>query len=239
MEPETVPSFDKAIRINKLLSELLTSSTCPDSSILAVMTCLNVRFIYEAAEGYIILQQMGKDAAARQMIRPIVETVLWMAATEDQPDLLFRWIFTNEEEERKLLLANISEASAQQFIHHQFDQRADDIRSKFEKEFPHSTLDCSKISLLCALQIAGKRTRQNREKPYHELYRTYCQYTHATLNAKADYWDSMHPIDDAYVVFWGQSLALLSLKNHASIQTADDDVDAWIEDLQKSSCYKL
>jgi hypothetical protein len=239
MEQESITSFDKAVRLNQLLADLLTSNTYPDSSVLALMTCLNARFVHEAAEGYIILRKAGRDAAARQMLRPIVETVLWMAATEDQPDLLYRWVCTNYREEKKTILENVADKNTRSLIEKKFTQQSDDTRSFFEREHPGSTLSDEKLGLLSALKIAGERTGQNRERLYHEFYRPYCQYSHATLNAKAGDWNSMHRIEDDFIPFWGQSLALLSLKIHTGIQTAEDDVDAWIEDLQTSSRYKL
>jgi hypothetical protein len=237
-EPRT-NSFEKALKLHRLMQEILASNSCPNESILAVTTCLNARFIFEAIDGYLDLLEGGKNVAAKLLLRPVIETVLWMAATEDQPDLLYRWICSQEREERKVFLQVVKDPQMRSVIEKQYKQRADDWRVRFESEYPSSTQDNSDLKLLGALDSAGRRKGQKRDGLYHEFYRTYCQHSHGTFMFKAGEWDNIHPIDDDYVAFWSLALALLSLKNHANVKIEDAELDGWITELQKTSRYKF
>jgi hypothetical protein len=221
------------------MQAVLGSNSCPKGSILAGTTYLNARFIFEVIDGYLELLESGKNTAAKLLLRPAIETVLWMAATEDHPDLLYRWVCFQEREERKVFLQVAKDPQVKTVIEQQYKQRADNWQAGFESEYPSATSDNSDLNLLGALTEAGKRNSHKLDGLYHEFYRTYCQHSHGTFMFKAGEWDNIHPIDDDYVAFWSLTLALLSLKNHAKVKIEDADLDEWIVDLQNTSRYKV
>lgn len=236
MSESTLDSLSKAINVHAILKKLLSSNEPPNESLLARATYLNAQFIWESADGYIVLRENNKITASRLLLRPMIETILWMAATEDHPDLFYRWIYSQLREERKVLFANISTPENQNQISQRYEQTIRDIRSLFEIEHPNAIFGNHEIGLLSALQEAGKKSGKNLERHYHEAYRTYCQYSHATFNSKAGNWEVLHPLDDDYYVFWAQTLALISISNHTKISVPD--ISFWIEDIKRNAPYR-
>ncbi len=221
---------------NQYLAGLLTSSLPQECSVLAEATFWNAKFISETTGGFIALQKTGLMEASKLLIRPMIETVLWMAATEKEPEVLYRWVFKQVSDEKKALKRLVG-AIHEKALADSYDNELRSIRGRMQSEHPCLTfLDCD-IDLKSALRQTPNPERKGLEMAYDESYPTYCQYTHGTFRVKAGQWDLMHPLNDNYYVGLSIACAVISLKNHAAIWSTNGQ--EWLGKLQDIPRYRI
>lgn len=131
------------------------------------------REMNHAVDGYISLRESGRIGSSKLLVRPAIEIMLRARAVSLQPSLIYRILFKERIDRAKWM----GPIATKQGIEYDDAAAWDEFKRHCEAMFPGETLIDAKLSLR---DIAGKIGLGDF---YDSTYRTYCQFTHATLEA--------------------------------------------------------
>ena len=159
-------------------------------------------------DGYLWMREPGRVDASKLMIRPLVETVLFVVAVTRERGFLFLKAFTEWQEESRLY-AHDPRLKAK----HQQDL-PDLIREWTKKDasypFRRKTVSCRDAAVSANLLPV-----------YESAYRIYCKFTHGAMRAIHGSLDDMTDPIDTQIVIWGALVMLDQLKNHTQADVPD------------------
>ncbi len=131
--------------------------------------------INRAVEGYVYLRQSGRVDASKHLIRTAIEAVVRLQAIRKKPELLFRFAFTEFNDDKKWVRSTAGGdiPAALSAI----DKQWADFKHAYHAKYPEHLLVEEELSLRGAAECAGI------ERYYDSHYRLYCRFTHAAFRA--------------------------------------------------------
>jgi hypothetical protein len=165
-------------------------------------------FVDKAADGYLWLRESGRVPASKLLVRPALEATLSAMAVLKEPGFLFRKLYTELEEEKKMLRNNPAAiADADRVLH--------DMETAAKIARPGSPLERKKVDMAYTAKVAGQSVT------YESTYRTYCKFTHGTMQAVQGHLDEATDSLDTDVVVWCVLMLLNQLRQHTSAGVPD------------------
>lgn len=148
------------------------------------------RQMNHAVDGYILLRGSGRIGSSKLLVRPAIEIMMRARAVSLQRSLIYRILFKERIDRAKWIGPMASKHGIE------YDEAAgwEDFRRHCETMFPGETLIDDKLSLR---DIAGKI---GLGEFYDSTYRTYCQFTHASLEAISGDLDEVTDPEDNRIV---------------------------------------
>ena len=132
-------------------------------------------FINRAVEGYIYLRESGRFDASKLLVRPALEAFIRVQAIRKTPELMFRIVFTEFQEDKKCVrLSNRPDIINKLQI---IERRWQKFRQAYQSQYPKHSLTEEKLDLWSAAKSVGL------DGYYNSHYRFYCHFTHATFRA--------------------------------------------------------
>jgi len=161
--------------------------------------------VNRAAEGYLWLRKSGRVAASKLLVRPALEPTFWAIAVIKKPGFLFRKLYTELEEDRKMFPNNASVLAARK-------QTLEAMKRAAMKVRPNHPVECKTVRVRDAADAAGF------SKVYDGAYRTYCKFTHGAIQAVQGHLDGATDETDTAVVVWCVLKTLDHLRGHTPAQ---------------------
>ena len=165
-------------------------------------------FVGKAADGYLCLRESGRVPASKLLVRPALEATLSAMAVLKQPGFLFRKLYTELEEEKKMLRkspAGIADA----------DRVLYDMEAAAKTARPGSPVERKKVDMAYTAKMAGQSVA------YESTYRTYCKFAHGTMQAVQGHLDEATDTVDTDVVVWCVLTLLDLLRQHTVADVPD------------------
>lgn len=180
-----------------------------------VYTCDYVR---NALDGYCELRQASKNSAARLLLRPVIEKVLYLQAVENVPASLHSILFTDYWKETSLVNAALRSGAQDNapgglltLLRKRWDQFDREYKAKYPQRseewhkfseeykarFPADEMKPSNLKIVEVARIA------NLEEYYDSYFRVYCQHSHGSLRAMLGQWDDLKHEDNVTASFAG------------------------------------
>ncbi len=131
--------------------------------------------INRAVEGYIYLRQSGRVDASKHLIRTAIEAVVRLQAIQKKPELLFRFAFTEFNEDKRWVRSTAGGDIPA--VLSAIDKQWADFKQAYHAKYPEHLLVEEELSLRGAAECAGI------ERYYDSHYRLYCRFTHAAFRA--------------------------------------------------------
>jgi len=142
-----------------------------------------------AARGYILLRRAGEVSAAQQLLRPMMETWVRIAAIREEPVTLYRIamgeMVSDETWLKVLNPAGFIDDGAAQIM---ADQR-DKFHEMYVKEFPIQDLTGVPRK---DIPIEGLLSAANLGPLYNPYYRLLCRHTHGNLSSMAGFYSDIN-----------------------------------------------
>jgi hypothetical protein len=164
--------------------------------------------VNRAAEGYLWLRKAGRVAASKLLVRPALEAIFWAIAVITKPGFLFRKLYTELEEDRKMFPNNASVLVARK-------QTLEAMKRAAMKVRPSYPLECKTVRVRDAADAAGL------SKVYDGAYRTYCKFTHGAIQAVQGHLDGATDETDTAVVVWCVLTMLDYMRKHTPAQVPE------------------
>ena len=161
--------------------------------------------INQAARGFIVLRQSQEIEASKLFIRPILEALLSASAVMRKPGFLFRKLYSELMEEKKLPRPKPATVSEVAKVLSDYKQ----LFMSFDRNYPFQE---KTVSIRDAAEAAQMLPL------YDVVYRTYCNFTHgAMLAATGQLNQSPNDLDTQFAVHF--VLATLEhLQKHTAAQ---------------------
>lgn len=164
--------------------------------------------VNRAAEGYLWLRKSGRVPASKLLVRPALEPTFWALAVVKKPGFLFRKLYTELEEDRKMFPNNASVLAARK-------QTLEAMKLAAMKVRPTHPVECKTVKVRDAADAAGL------SKVYDGAYRTYCKFTHGAIQAVQGHLDGATDETDTAVVVWCVLTMLDHMRKHTSAQVPE------------------
>jgi len=166
--------------------------------------------INQTARGFIVLRETRNIEASKLLIRPIMEALLSATAVMQVRGFLFRKLYTELMEEKKLPRPKPATKA-------EVDIVLADYKNLFKGFDPNYPFEENKVSVKDAAEAAQMLPL------YEVVYRTYCNFTHgAMLAATGQLNQATNDLDTHFVVSF--MLAILDqLKGHTPAKIPDLD----------------
>jgi hypothetical protein len=164
--------------------------------------------VNRAAEGYLFLRESGRVPASKLLVRPALEATFLASAAIRKPGFLFRKLYSEWEEDKKMFSNDPAAlAAAQQALHA--------LKIAAKKARPKCPVECKRVNMRDAADAAGL------SKAYEGAYRTYCKFTHGAIQAVRGRLDAATDVIDTDVVIWCVLVMLNHLREHTFAQIPD------------------
>ena len=176
--------------------------------ILAGYQYYSARHYAAAARGYIRLKRAGEDAAAQQLLRPMLETWVRVKAIKVDSMMLYRIAMGELVEEEKWMktldpAGFIRDGGAQKFAY-----RKDRFHDAFVNEFsPKDLVGVPRTGI----SVEGLAKSANLGVIYNSYYRLLCRHSHGNLSAMTGLFSDID-IKESFLVGAGLSEIMLALK---------------------------
>jgi hypothetical protein len=176
--------------------------------ILAGYQYFSAKHFAAAARGYIRLKWAGEDAAAQQLLRPMLETWVRIKAVREDSAMLYR-IAMGELIEEEKWMKSLDPAG---FICDRGAQKCSDRRDQFHDAFVNefSPKDLVGVPRM-GMSIEGLAKVANLWALYNSYYRLLCRCTHGNLTAMTGFFSDID-IKESFLVGAGFSEIMLALK---------------------------
>jgi hypothetical protein len=163
-------------------------------------------------DGYVVLRESSRIDASKFFIRPAIEVAFRLQAVQKKPELLFRFGYSEFEEDRKWLNAAKArgDAKAQVDVDKKLKKLEDDwkiFKGKYQTKYPGHPLKEQVIKIIQIARDAGI------EFYYDSHYRLYSQITHAALRVTTGTLNILDPHDN-------RAMALCALVSLDAIKSA-------------------
>lgn len=136
---------------------------------------ISATHINRAVEGYLRLRKAGRSEASKLLIRSALETVIRLRAAQAKPELMFRIVFSEFEEDKKWIRALDGPSKVQ--VLDAMEKEWQEFKNAYSAKYPHHSAIEEKLGVEAAAKASGM------EKYYNTHYRLYCRFTHANLQA--------------------------------------------------------